>query len=99
MEGKNMRILCLSLLVLACSLFISTVEAGMGFSVDDKSTYTEGFPVMINGPSTVYYQQQPAVVYKGHESYQSCSCYKDECNTKYLGGFYKSHRQYEDDNG
>ncbi len=94
-----MRILCLALLVLACSLFTSTTEAGVEFSVDEGSMCIESSPVVINGLiSMVHYQQQPVVIHESYEFYQTCS-YEGECNTKDRKGFYKSHRQYDDDDG
>ena len=92
-----MRILFYALLVLVCSMFTSTVEAGMGFgvTVQGANTYVETpSPVIYAPPPVVYYGQQSAGSYENHGSYQSDSCYEDQCNPKHQ----KDHRFLDDDN-
>ena len=97
MEGENMRILFYALLVLVCSMFTSTVEAGMGFgaTVHGANTYVETPSVVIYAaPPVFYYGQQPAGFYESYESYQNGICYEDQCNPKH----HKDHRFLDDDN-
>lgn len=96
-----MRMLCFALLILGCSLFASTAEAGVGFNVEifGGGTYVETTPpaVIYTPPPVVYYEQRPGVVYEYYESYQSDSCYQDECGPKYRRGHHKHHRNYDYD--
>lgn len=95
-----MRISCFALLVLVCSLFTSTADAGVGFSVeiDGGSAYVETAPpAVIYTPPPVVYEQQPVETYEYYESYQSDNYYGDEYYSKHGRGHHKHHRHHEDD--
>ncbi len=96
-----MRKSCFAVLVLVCSLFTSGAEAGMGFSVEinEGGTYVETAPpaVIYTPPPVVYYEQGPVEVYEYNESYQSDSCYDDECYSKHRKGHHRHHRHHNDD--